>query len=339
MSTVLALNNSEVNQSRYIIEDSWPMEKKILCNLLNDGETCKKVGDVIGINRSTVSQYANGKLGSGIERLEQALKEYFIRLGKWPEENKASTPSEFKQNVFDIGIIPTKDQARVMGVCQRAQTQHELCVLVGVPGTGKTKITGEYRKSHANVFIVTCTRSSKKKTILRKTAEAIGIESYGSSGDLEMRIAKSLLRKHEDCLIIYDEADYMNFDTLESIRGGIFDEVEKNDGKLGILLCGNEKLAEDILMYAEERKDYERLRDRIGHFQKLYGLGELEAEKFLAGVNCTVHAKSDLITIGVNRGTRQLMMALKRLLDVTKGKVISSDLVKELGQIVLSFNA
>jgi hypothetical protein len=47
MSTVLALNNPEVNL-KYQIEESWPLERKLLCSLLNDGETCKHVGDDIG---------------------------------------------------------------------------------------------------------------------------------------------------------------------------------------------------------------------------------------------------------------------------------------------------
>lgn len=339
MTTVLALNNAEVNKPKYVIEESWSLEKKLLCELLNNGETCKRIADDIGINRSTVSLFANGKL-SRTERIEQALREYFIGFGKWPSEIKNPTPTlpEFKQDIRDIGIIPTKDQARVMGVCQRAQTQRELCLLVGAPGTGKTKITREYQKENSNVFIITCSRRSKTKTILRRICDAIKIESYGSSGDIEIRIIKSLLRRSGNLLLIFDEADFLNLDSLETIRG-IYDEVTENGGKLGILLCGNERLAQDIMIYAEEKPDYARLRDRVGYFQRLYGLGELEAEKFLSGVNCTVQAKSQLIQIGMNRGTRQLTMALKRLLEVTKGRVISSELVMELGQIVLSFNA
>jgi DNA transposition AAA+ family ATPase len=323
---------------KYVIEETWPLERQILCGLLNEGVTCKKVGDEISINRSTVSLYANGKPMGSVERIEQALREYFIRLGKWPETEARISKNEFKQSASDIGIIPTNDQARVMGVCQRAQTQMEMCMLVGAPGTGKTKITEEYQKANTNTFIITCTKRAKTKTILRKTCDAIGIENYGSSGDIEMRIMKSLIRRPGNNLLIFDEADFMNLDSLETIRG-IFDEVNKRGGKLGILLCGNEKLAQDIMIYAEERPDYARLRDRVGYFQRLYGLGELEVEKFLDGINCTQQAKSLLINIGVNRGTRQLMMALKRLLEVTKGKLISADLVQELGQIVLSFNA
>ncbi len=337
-TAISAIDNSVSFPGKYIIDDSWSNEKKTLCILLNDGGTCKKVGDDIGISRSTISLYANGKLISGIDRVERALKEYFIKIGRWPVEEMISVTSEFKQDVSDIGIIPTRDQARVMGVCQRAQTQSELCLLVGAPGTGKTKITKEYQKANSQVYIVTCSKRSRTKTILRRICDAIGIENYGSSGDIEMRIIKALLKRAGNSLLIFDEADFLNLDSLETIRG-IYDEVSERDGKLGILLCGNEKLAQDIVIYAEEKPDYARLRDRVGYFQRLQGLGELEVEKFLNGINCTVHAKSDLITIGVTRGTRQLMMALKRLMEVTKGKVITSELVRELGQIVLSFNA
>ena len=338
MSALSALKNSEVEQIRFVIKDTWSLEKKMLCTLLNEGATCKKVGDEIGIHRSTISQYANDKAAGNVEKVEQALREYFAKLGKWPEEEKTPSPSEYKRDVSDIGVIPTNDQARVMGVCQRAHTQNELCLLVGAPGTGKTRITKEYQKANSNVYIVTCTKRGKTKTVLRRICDAIGIENYGSSGDIEMRIVKSLIRRNSKCLLVFDEADFLNLDALETIRG-IFDEVSGDGGNLGVLLCGNEKLAQDIMVYAEERPDYARLRDRVGFFQRLYGLGELEVEKFLTGINCTVHAKSLLISIGVNRGTRQLLMALKRLLEVTKGKTISADLVQELGQIVLSFNA
>ena len=119
-------------------------------------------------------------------------------------------------------------------------------------------------------------------------------------------------------------------------RDGEADETQKF---LGVVLCGNEKLAEDFVVLAEEKKDYERLRDRVGYFQRLSGLGELEAEKFLDGINCTQEAKKLLMQIAVRRNTRQLVMALRRLLEVTQGKLITGELVRELGQIVLSFTA
>ena len=322
------------------IDSSWPMERQILIRLFNNGITKKRIADESGIDRTYVSRYSNGKLYECVENTEAKLRDYFKSIGEWPEEKTEQSYSGFKRSVDEIGIIATKDHARVLGVCQRAQTRNEFCLVVGPPGAGKTKAIGEYAENNTGVYVVTCSKKTKTKTLLQKIATALEIQDYGASGALELRIIKKLKKMPVPSLLILDEADFLNLDSLETIRY-IFDEIteDKKSMKMGILLCGNEKLAEDIILYAEEKRDYERLRDRIGYFQRLSGLGELEADRFLEGINCTQEAKKLLISIGTGRSIRQLVMALKRLLDVTEGKLITGDLVRELGQIVLSFNA
>ena len=340
LAAVKDINDSDFTGQRITLE------RQVLCQLIeNEGFTKAKIAEEIGVNRSYISQYANGKLYQSVDDVERKLREYFIRIDRWPDKNEAVQQEiGFKASSADIPVIVTQDHAKILGTCKLTQQQAELSLLVGAPGTGKTIGIGEYAKNNAYVYIITCTKNTRKKTLLRKTAEAVGIENYGASGDIEMRIVKALRRKSSSCLLVYDEADFLNLDALETVRG-IYDQVNamntitKERGHLGILLCGNKKLAEDILVYAEKKEDYARLSDRIGFFQSLKGLGEIEADKFLYGVNCSQDAKKMLINIGVKRGIRQLVKALGRLLDVTQGKLITSELVSELGSIVLSFNA
>jgi hypothetical protein len=50
-------------------------------------------------------------------------------------------------------------------------------------------------------------------------------------------------------------------------------------------------------------------------------------------------ARKMMVDVAINRGVRQLVKSLDRMLEVTKGKRITEDLVQDLGQIYLGFNA
>ncbi len=346
MSAVTKLE--DVRTSEYQIDPSWKNERQILCQLINEGATRKEIADVTGLNRKYISQYSNGKCLESIEKVEESLRNHFKSIGRWTEQPEQSAQKEGKPSGYitraeQIGIISgINDIYKAKAICDLSYSKREFNLIYGRPGTGKTIAIREFAKAHPGTYVVTCSRSTKSKTLFMKIADALGIISYGSTDMLSMRIAREIKRKASPTLIIIDEADLLKINALEDLRA-LYDEVNATDElnakerKLGIVLCGNEKLVEDIAIYAAEREDYKRLQDRIGHYQKMKGLGELEAEKFLDRINCTKDAKKMLIDIGVSRGIRQLVMALGRLLDYTEGKLITAALVEEIGQIVLSF--
>jgi DNA transposition AAA+ family ATPase len=331
-------------------QDGWSPERRLLHKVVKEeGTSVADVARAIGKHRSAVSLYLNGKYSS-TRTLEPLIRDYLKSTGYWQEGDSAiamdgtvdgeTAPAPDKvpadgwmRSIRELGPVPTRDMERIWGVCKKCHDSVEMGVITGDPGAGKSFALEEYEKRAAVPMVcITCDTTSTKRSILADTAEALGLKDYGSSAILLKRIVKSLKQKPR--LLVYDEADLMKNDVvLETVRA-IYDKA-----RVGVVLVGNEVLAEKILLYAEDRPEMARLRDRIGYYVRLSGLSNEEAHVFLARINVTPAAMRLLCDTGAKRGIRQLVKALGRLLDVTGGAQITEDLVEELGQIVLSFKA
>jgi hypothetical protein len=264
------------------------------------------------------------------------LREYFKQIGVWDVDIPSSSDAvqrDWIKSVRQIGTIQTEDMERIRGTLNVCRDHCEMAIIISRPGLGKTYAVEQFAEDNEDVVIVECDEKSSDKTLLVEIAETLDINTKGSAGTLMNRVAKFL--KKNPHLIVFDEADLIKKrETLEFIRR-LYDK-SKN---VGIVLVGNMSLAERLITYAVDNKDYARISDRIGYFIELEGLLDMEAGRFIENINATEAARKLLIEIGMGRGIRQLVKALGRLLDVTKGKAITTELVEELGQIVLSFNA
>lgn len=312
----------------------WSQEQKILYALIrHEGTKVSAVADAVGKSHSAISQYISGTYSSP-RALDPLIREYLISIGRWQEEDERYMHDLFPNTDYvQPEWIQTRDAARILGVCRRCWEKREMGMITGDPGTGKT-YTFEQLANMSDLphIVITCDETSSKKSILVDTCEALDLPTKGASPTLLRRIVKHL--KNTPYLLIYDEADLLRgVEVYETIRA-IHDKA-----KVGIVLAGNNNLAERILDYAEGRPELARLRDRIGYFQRLTGLSEEEAEQFVEGLNASRGAKQMLVDIGTSRGIRQLTKAISRLIDATNGDRITEDLVEQLGTIVLSFNA
>lgn len=324
--------------NRVVPGPDWSKERKLLWKLIKEeGTKQEDVAREIGKSRSAVSLYISNKLpGSG--EFEEKVREYLMKIGYWEDDEQLEPAAGGEQggpyvtDISEIGFIETEDYRRVVGVCEMAARNKEFGIVVGAPGTGKTRSLEKYVAQNEAV-LVTCDQTSTVKSILIDTAVALGIEARGSSPTIARRIVQELKRRPR--LLIYDEADMLKkVSLLETVRSSIYDKVKV----IGVVLVGNQSLAERILEMAEDRPELARIRDRVGMFTRLQGLTNEEACRFVDGVNLTPGARKMLAEVGRKRGIRQLAKALGRLLEVTRGERIDEDLVAELNQIVLSFN-
>jgi DNA transposition AAA+ family ATPase len=321
-----------------VVKKDLTKERTLLHKLVKEEGT--KVGDVaqaVGKSHSTISLYLKGTYPAN-EDFETSIRNYLISIGKWQEEEIAEAHPEggWLTNVRNLNVIQTKDRERVWGVCRACLNNNEFGMITGAPGLGKTYSLEAYQGIvTTKTAIITLDKTTSVKSLLVDTADALDLQTKGTSATLLRRIVKHLKKK--EMLLIYDEADLpklpMAFEVYETIRT-IYDKT-----KVGIVLCGNDVLAERILVVAEDRPEMARLRDRIGYYTKLSGLSYDEAERFITRLNATLGAKKMLMEIGRKRGIRQLVKAIGRLLDVTQGELITETLVEELGAIVLSFKA
>ncbi len=316
--------------------ENWSRERETLRRVVTEeGTTKADVARAIGVSRTVMSRYINNDYSES-EKLRRSVRAYLIKIGRWeekPEIAEGATEPEggFVTSVRELKNVSTSDSERVLGICRACLDNLEFGMITGNPGTGKTYTLENYQQQGGSTILITCDETSSVKSILVEIAEALGIFSKGTSATLMKKVVKELKRKPR--LLIFDEADLLRGPrVLEAIRA-IYDKSKS----AGVVLCGNHALAQRILEYAEDRPEMARLRDRIGYYQKLTGISEEEASRFLAHVNATPEAKELLTSIGRQRGIRQLVKALGRLLDVTHGEPITGDLVEELGRIVLSF--
>lgn len=312
---------------------SWSKTRMLLSKVIREeGSKVTEVAKAMGVSHTAVSMYVNGKYRES-EQIQRAAETYLRSIGKWVEDDELNPPEEgFINDISQLGTVITGDYHRVMGICSKCHERHEFGIVVGAPGLGKTKALEDYAQKHTGVVMITCDQTSSTKSILSELAEELNLDVRGTSATLVRRIVKELQRRPK--LVIVDEADKARLVVLETLRG-IYDKAKK----VGVVLCGNQPLAEQIIILAEDRPELARLRDRLGYYTTTKGVTDEEAGEFLSKVNMSPAARKMMVDVAINRGVRQLVKSLDRMLEVTKGKRITEDLVQDLGQIYLGFNA
>ncbi|HWP96437.1 MAG TPA: AAA family ATPase [Syntrophomonadaceae bacterium] len=314
---------------------AWSQEQKVLYALIrHEGTKVQVVADAVGKSHSAICQYIGGTYSSP-RALDPTIREYLTGIGRWQdEEENYLDAGQSQEEYIQPGWVVTRDAARVLGVCRRCWEKKEMGMITGDPGTGKT-YTFAQLPTIPNLphVVIPCDETTSKKSLLVDICDVIGLPTRGASPTLLRRIVKYL--RSDPALLIFDEADLLRGTDVYEVIRAIYDK----SGKVGVVLCGNNNLAERILVFAEGRPELARLRDRIGYYQRLTGLSMEEAEQFVAGLNATKGARQLLVNIGTSRGIRQLTKAVSRLVDATGGDRINEDLVEQLGSIVLSFNA
>jgi DNA transposition AAA+ family ATPase len=312
----------------------WSKERQLLWKLLyEEGAKQDDVAKSINKSRTAVSLYARGVSPDRAE-FRPKVREYLKSIKYWQEDVKEveDQQGDFVVDPAEIGFIETDDYRRVTGVCEMSSHHREFGIVIGAPGTGKTCSMEKYLENNPKSVLVTCDEMSTIKSVLIDTADAIGVPAWGSAATIARRIIREL--RNRPRLLIFDEADMLKRTSLLEALRGIYDKART----VGVVLCGNQTLAQRIMEIAEDRPELARIRDRVGIYVRLQGLSAEEAEQFLARVNLTSEAKKILIEVGKKRGIRRLAKAVGRLLEITNGEIINEDLVTELDHILLSFN-
>lgn len=163
----------------------------------------------------------------------------------------------------DPGYFETETSLRIRSLLTIAHMGRITVAATG-PGTGKTKTAEDYAERAQPVWYACMTRSTKKLTSMVMTVqEAIGLSTKHIWSSAASRQVSERM-KGRRALLIVDEAQHLEWEALEEIRGW-HDKVG-----VGICLMGNEELLHRIES-GRHADAFARLNSRIAqrHVQRL----------------------------------------------------------------------
>jgi type II secretory pathway predicted ATPase ExeA len=180
-------------------------------------------------------------------------------------------------------------------------------VLVGQPGLGKTSVLVqllELLKGKAESAYLPHPYFDRA-TVLESILASLGLDATSSAAQNHRRFYEYLVevqRSAKTCVIVFDEAQELNRDTLEAIR--MLSNFETPTGKLvQIVLSGQPRLGETL-----KGTDCEQIRQRLNAVGRLSPLGRNEVQDYIAhrlrtaGASVNLFDSAAIEAITVNSG-------------------------------------
>lgn len=239
------------------------------------GISYQSIADAAQVNRSYVSTLANrgaAPVGAeGMERLWNWVDDWKRSQGIQSEgENAESTGS--KQT---IDLIRTKDLLGALGFADFCVRHHEIGVLIGMPGTGKTTVAGILKDKLPRAIRIEAWLSMRLGDLLDEIAAGLGIELRGTLNSKTQKLIRAL-KQQPDTVILVDEAEYLkkwNVEKLDVLR-----KLHDNAG-VAILLFGTPAIANVL-----NRRDTTQLSRRMFQYS-FSGARKDEIRQALRGYN------------------------------------------------------
>lgn len=239
------------------------------------GISYQSIADAAQVNRSYVSTLANrGAVpvgAEGMERLWNWVDDWKRSQGIQSEgENAESTGS--KQT---IDLIRTKDLLGALGFADFCVRHHEIGVLIGMPGTGKTTVVGILKDKLPRAIRIEAWLSMRLGDLLDEIAAGLGIELRGTLNSKTQKLIRAL-KQQPDTVILVDEAEYLkkwNVEKLDVLR-----KLHDNAG-VAILLFGTPAIANVL-----NRRDTTQLSRRMFQYS-FSGARKDEIRQALRGYN------------------------------------------------------
>jgi type II secretory pathway predicted ATPase ExeA len=172
-----------------------------------------------------------------------------------------------------------------------------LALLTGRPGLGKTSVLMRLLKlleGKAKTAYLPHPYFDAA-TVLESTLASLGLDTTSSATQNHHRFHDYLLELHrsgQTCVIVFDEAQDMNRDTLEAIR--MLSNFETPTGKLvQIVLAGQPRLVDTL-----KQADCEQIRQRLNVVARLTPLSSHDVQNYIAHRLQTVGSAISLFDAG-----------------------------------------
>ena len=180
------------------------MKEQLQHYMQQSGMSQNQVAKAIGKSASVVSQYLKGIYQGNTAEIDNAVQRLIGRHKEKVVERK-----------FDSQFVMTEAAERCLDVIHIAHIEHEISVVYGAAGLGKTQALKQYVRENPETIFVEVEPSCSPKVLLRLLCQKLGQNDTGLNHELFERIISKL---GADNLIIIDEAELLSTKSLEYIR-------------------------------------------------------------------------------------------------------------------------
>ncbi|MCG8470534.1 MAG: AAA family ATPase [Desulfobacterales bacterium] len=207
-----------------------------------------------GVNASALSQWMKGKYPGDNARITESMERW---LGFRRKRATSAIPF-LKTDTW----CPTPTAQKISAALSYAQMAHDVTVIFGGAGVGKTETCKKYASSNPNVWHVTMTPSTAVVgACLERVALKLGLHISGRAAKIEMAIMERLTGT--DGLLIIDEAQHLNVRSLEALRS-----LHDATG-VGLAILGNDLVYAQMTGRGARSATFAQLFSRIGKRVKL----------------------------------------------------------------------
>lgn len=208
--------------------------------------TQNQVAKALGKSTGTISQYLRGEYKGNTEEIDDAVRRLIARHNANVVDRK-----------FNSDFVMTYAAKRCIGAIQTAHNEHEVSVIYGAAGLGKTQALKQYVRENPETVFIEVDPGYNAKVLLKALCKQLGQPEQGANHDLFERIINKL---SADNLIIVDEAELLSTKCLEFLRR-INDKTQ-----CGLVLAGMPRL---LINLKGKYGDLAQLYSRCGNWCNL----------------------------------------------------------------------
>lgn len=208
---------------------------------LNVSWSWNNIARHLGVSPSTLNLWRTKNPKNSPEKMNLLVANF---LQREQARKEAPVKIEFKY---------TKAAQMMLDSLNYAQVMNEFCVVISRAGYGKTETIREWKRLHPECLIIEGRATQQQHTLVYEIAEKLGVSVRNASDFIFKRIVDAL--KAAPRLLIFDEAQFYKYNTLETIR-----RIHDQSG-CGIVLVGSYVLYDQ--MTGRKVKDYDQMLSRV----------------------------------------------------------------------------
>lgn len=220
-----------------------------------------QIAKAIGVSPATMSQLLNNRYAANPAQIIE-------KLGNWLTRRDERTNSP----VINPGFVMTETAALITRDLQYAHVTNSIVLIFGASGVGKSQTLREYAKSNTNVWLVTASPSRGSITeCLYELAMELGLDQAPRRKGPLARVIRRRLNG-TDGLLIIDEADHLDYPTLEELR------ILQEECQIGMVLVGNNRVYTQ-LTGGRRNEDFARLFSRIAKKRGIHKIRQRDVQQ------------------------------------------------------------